>query len=146
MSFSQEERGLGDSGLRPVLSKLARYTTETESANFETSPDGKRIQQRTLWRGEIPLMKLHYQIRLNGFWLRAMIMAHPRSSHQQLIDVLKLLVEICAPEHLVEHINVRSNWEQETGLAAETRSGDHGSWNSPDCIFLAASSLVWAYV
>ena len=56
-----------------------------------------------------------------------MIMAHPRSSHQQLIDVLKLLVEICAPEHLVEHINVRSNWEQETGLAAETRSGDHGS-------------------
>ena len=46
--------------------------------------------------------------------------------HQQLIDVLKLLVEIGAPEHLVEHINVHARWEQEAGLAVEARSEDYG--------------------
>ena len=46
--------------------------------------------------------------------------------HQQFIDVLKLPVEIGAPEHLVEHMYVPGAWEQETGLAVETRSGDYG--------------------
>ena len=53
-------------------------------------------------------------------------MISPIHAHHHLIDVLKLLVEIGAPEHLVKHINVRARWEQEAGLAVETRSGDYG--------------------